>query len=152
MGSTTKYTHPTESGNCANGSISALCVNYFRLSPTNSFEICQLFTFIGRSYRGLSMRRYVDAMYLHCALGHCHVQIVEHLIGVLLLAVRLEGVPHRDGCLCVARPRSGCTPHGHRLRLCAAIVVCGGRHHGICGDAAKYKKRQSETKLAGSNC
>lgn len=101
---------------------------------------------------GASICRYVDAMYLHCALGHCHVQIVEHLIGVLLLAVRLEGVPHRDGCLCVARPRSGCTPHGHRLRLCAAIVVCGGRHHGICGDAARYKKRQRETKLAGSYC
>lgn len=37
--------------------------------------------------------------YLHCAFGHGHVEVAEHVVGVLFGTVRLEGVHHADRLL-----------------------------------------------------
>lgn len=76
-----------------------------------------------------------DHSHSHCSLGHGHVQVVQHLVGVLLLSVRLEGMPHGYGGLCVPGSIGRSTPCRYGIRMRATIVVCG-RHRGVCGNTA----------------
>lgn len=62
---------------------------------------------------------------LHRSLGHRHVQIAEHVVGLRFAAVVFEGMPHGDRLLFAAPHRSAVVNVDRHAGVAAATIERG---------------------------